>query len=145
MELCGLCPSFHIHVSLSGLHISRSPHIFPSRIGRPIMGIYKSLTDTWMWKLELRPRNSFSVNSCLEFSVLCLCSVMVIPIICSPVLCPEWVGQGISPYGTGWTAVQTAAWTKFSNHFVFRYTIFYRFTCYSCFKGIATKKMYTPL
>ncbi len=27
-------------------------HIFScSRIGRPIVGIYKSLTDTWMWKL----------------------------------------------------------------------------------------------
>ncbi len=24
----------------------------------PILGIYKSLTDTWMWKLGLRPRNS---------------------------------------------------------------------------------------
>jgi hypothetical protein len=23
----------------------------------PILGIYKSLTDTWMWKLGLRPRN----------------------------------------------------------------------------------------
>ncbi len=26
----------------------------------PILGIYKSLTETWMWKLGLRPRNSFS-------------------------------------------------------------------------------------
>ncbi len=24
----------------------------------PILGLYKSLTDTWMWKLRLRPRNS---------------------------------------------------------------------------------------
>ncbi len=24
----------------------------------PILGIYKSLTDTWMWKVELRPCNS---------------------------------------------------------------------------------------
>jgi hypothetical protein len=44
-----------------------------SRIGRPIMGIYKSFTDTW--KLGLRLRNSFSGNICLEFSVLVLCSV----------------------------------------------------------------------
>ncbi len=29
------------------------PHIFLRRIGRPIMGIYKSLTDAWMWKLFL--------------------------------------------------------------------------------------------
>jgi hypothetical protein len=32
-------------------------HLFScSRIGRPIMGILKSLTDTWMWKLKLRGR-----------------------------------------------------------------------------------------
>ena len=31
-----------------------SVHIFSCRrVGRPIMGIYKSLTDTWMWKLGL--------------------------------------------------------------------------------------------
>ncbi len=28
------------------------------KICGPILGIYKSLTDTWMWKLGLRPRNS---------------------------------------------------------------------------------------
>jgi hypothetical protein len=53
-----------------------SVHIFScSRIGRPIVGIFKSLTDTWMWKLGLRPCNSFSGNTYIEFSVLCLCSV----------------------------------------------------------------------
>jgi hypothetical protein len=36
--------------------------------------IYESLTDTWMWKLGLWPRNSFSGNVCFEFSVLVLCS-----------------------------------------------------------------------
>ncbi len=46
-----------------------------NRIGRPIMGIYKSLTDTWMWNSGLRPRNSFSGNIFSKFSVLCLCSV----------------------------------------------------------------------
>ncbi len=50
-------------------------HISSSRIGRPIMGIYKSLTDAWMWKLGLRPRYSFSGNICFEISVFCLCSV----------------------------------------------------------------------
>ncbi len=51
-------------------------HIFYcSRIGRSIVGIYKWHTDTWMWKLGLWPRNSFSGNMCFEFSVLVLCSV----------------------------------------------------------------------
>ncbi len=43
-------------------------HIFGcSRIGRLIVGINKSLTDTWMWKSGLRPRNYFSGNICFEF------------------------------------------------------------------------------
>jgi hypothetical protein len=39
-----------------------------------ILGIYKLLTVTLVWKLRLWPRNSFSGNICFEFSVLCLCS-----------------------------------------------------------------------
>ncbi len=34
-----------------------------------------SLTDTWMWKLGLRPRYSFSGNICFKFSAFWLCSV----------------------------------------------------------------------
>ncbi len=50
-----------------------SVHIFScSRKGRRIVGIYKSLTDTSMWKFGLRPHNSFSGNICLDFLVLCL-------------------------------------------------------------------------
>jgi hypothetical protein len=46
-ELRGLSPNFHIHVSVSDLYISRiGPHISSSRKGRPIVGIYNSLTDT---------------------------------------------------------------------------------------------------
>ncbi len=75
-ELRGLGPNFHIHTSVSDLHIPRiGPHISCSRIGRSIVGIYKSLTETWMWKLGLWPRNSFSGNICVQFSVLVLCSV----------------------------------------------------------------------
>jgi hypothetical protein len=55
---------------------SGSVHIFPpaEKKGRPIVGIYNSLTDTWMWKLGLRPRYSFSGNICFKFSAFCLCS-----------------------------------------------------------------------
>jgi hypothetical protein len=49
-------------------------NISSSRIGRLSVGIYKSLTDAWMWKLVLRPRYSFSGNICFEISVFCLCS-----------------------------------------------------------------------
>ncbi len=74
-ELRGLSPYFHIHVSVRDSYIPRIGHIFPcNRIGRQTVGIYKSLTDTWMWKLGLRPRKSFSGNFCFKFSVLCLCS-----------------------------------------------------------------------
>ncbi len=37
-----------------------------------IQGIYKSLTDTWMWKLGLRPRNSQKRNTRLGFSLQCI-------------------------------------------------------------------------
>ncbi len=33
------------------------------KIRGPILGIYKSLIDTWMWKLWLRPRNSQNRNT----------------------------------------------------------------------------------
>jgi hypothetical protein len=68
-------PNFHIHVSLSDLYIPRiSLHISSSRTGRPIVGLYNSLTDTWLWKLGLRPRYFFSGNICYKFSAFCLCS-----------------------------------------------------------------------
>ncbi len=61
-----------IYVFPGTVHI----HISYSRIGRSVVGIYKSLTDTWMWKLGLWPRNSFSENICFKFLVLVLCNVM---------------------------------------------------------------------
>ncbi len=45
-------PNFHIHVSVSGLYIPT--------IGLLILLQENMLRDTWMWKLGLRPRNSFS-------------------------------------------------------------------------------------
>ncbi len=70
-------PQPHIHVSVSDLYSPRiGLHISSSRVGRPIVGIYKSLTDAWMWKLGLRPRYSFFGNICFEISVFCLCSAL---------------------------------------------------------------------
>ncbi len=70
----------HSCASVSDLYLNskdRSMHIFCSRIGRSIVGIYAyfSLTDTWVWKLGLWPRNSFSGNICVKFSVLYLSSM----------------------------------------------------------------------
>jgi hypothetical protein len=48
-ELRGLSPNFRIHVSVTDLYIYyriRSTFFSCSRIGRPIRGIYKSLTET---------------------------------------------------------------------------------------------------
>ncbi len=76
-ELRGLSPSFYIHVPVSDLYIPRiGPHISYSRNGSSILGIYNSLPDTWMWKLGLRPRYSFSGNICFQFSAFFLCSVV---------------------------------------------------------------------
>jgi hypothetical protein len=64
-------------VSVSDLYSPRIDlHISSSRTGRPFVEIYKSPTDAWMWKLELRPRYSFSGNICFEISVFCLCSAV---------------------------------------------------------------------
>jgi hypothetical protein len=37
----------------------------------PILGIYKLLTDTWMWKLGLRPCNFQKKNTQMGFSLQC--------------------------------------------------------------------------
>ncbi len=62
-EYRGLSPNFHIHVSVSGLYIPTMglPFLLEEICG-PILGIHKSLTDTWMWKLGLRPRYSQKRN-----------------------------------------------------------------------------------
>ncbi len=67
-----------IYIFPGSVHI----HISSSRKGRPIVGIYNSLTDTWMWKLGLRPRYSFSGNIYFKFSVFFLCSVGVLLCLC---------------------------------------------------------------
>ncbi len=62
-EYRGLSPNFHIHVSVSKLYIPTMglPFLLEEICGL-ILGTYKSLTDTWMWKLGLRPRNSQKRN-----------------------------------------------------------------------------------
>ncbi len=59
-ELHGHSPNFRIHVSVSDLCIPTIdlPILLQGNRCGPILGIYRSLTDTWMWKLGLRPRNS---------------------------------------------------------------------------------------
>ncbi len=54
-----LSPNFHIHVSVRDLYIPIiGLPILLEEICRLILGLCKSLTDTWMWKLGLRPRCS---------------------------------------------------------------------------------------
>jgi hypothetical protein len=58
-EYRGLSPNFHIHVSVSELYIpTMGLPVLLEEICRLILGKYKSLKDTWMWKLGLRPRYS---------------------------------------------------------------------------------------
>ncbi len=66
-ELCALSPNFHIHVSVSDLYIPRWVCLFCRKICGPILEIYRLLTDTWMWKLGLGPRNSFPGNTCCNY------------------------------------------------------------------------------
>ncbi len=62
-EYRGFSPNFHINVSVSELYIPTMGLLFLlEEICGPILGIYKSLTDTWMWKLGPRPRNSQKRN-----------------------------------------------------------------------------------
>jgi hypothetical protein len=58
-ELRGHSPNFHIHVSVSDLYIPTiDMPVLLQEICGLILGINKSVTDTTMWKLGLRPRNS---------------------------------------------------------------------------------------
>ncbi len=62
-----LFPNSYTHKYARDLYV----YVFPgsvclfccSRICGAILGINKSLTDTWMWKLGLRPRNSQKRNA----------------------------------------------------------------------------------
>ncbi len=69
-----LAPNFHFHVSVIDLCIPTIGPLFCSKLGGPIMGIYKSLKETWISKLGTRPCSFISGNICFEFLVPCLCS-----------------------------------------------------------------------
>ncbi len=64
-ELHGLSPNFKTFRCLWAIYIfPQSVCLFCYwKICGPILGIYKSLTDKWMWKLWLRTHNSFSGNT----------------------------------------------------------------------------------
>ncbi len=74
-ELRGHSLIFHIHVYVSDLSIPTIDlPILLQEICGPILEIWKciyckSLTDTWMRKLGLRPRNSQKRNTKMEFSL----------------------------------------------------------------------------
>ncbi len=73
-EYWGLSPNFHIHASVSDLYIfTIGLPVLLEEICRPILGLHKSLTDTWMWKLGLRPRYSQKRNTKVGFSLQCSC------------------------------------------------------------------------
>jgi hypothetical protein len=63
-EMRGNIPNFHIHVPVSDLYIPTNDlPILLQEICGLILGIFKSLTDTRMWKSGLRPRNSQKRNT----------------------------------------------------------------------------------
>jgi hypothetical protein len=49
------------------------------KICGPNLGIYKSLTDTWIWELGLRPRNSYSGNTYMGFLLQCMLNKVGVP------------------------------------------------------------------
>jgi hypothetical protein len=80
-EYGGLSPNFHIHASVSDLYIPMiSFPILLEEICRPILGLYKSLTDTWIWKLGLRPRYSQKMNTYVGFSLQCRHWLFAVPV-----------------------------------------------------------------
>jgi hypothetical protein len=53
MEYRGLIPNFHIHVCVRELYIPRiGLPILLQEICGPILGLYKSLTEKWMWNWD---------------------------------------------------------------------------------------------
>ncbi len=108
---CAASPQFRGHVSVNDIYIQRigPPPIFMQQNRQTDHGTYKSLPETWMWKLGLRPHNSFSGNIYFEFSILCLCSVVPGRTVDPPDWC--WPPAAQSPHhpaAAGWRRSSTA-------------------------------------
>ncbi len=72
MKLRGLVPILYIHVRIWELFIPTiGPQMQYRKIAGPIVGMYKSFTDTWMQIFGRSPRSFISGNICFEFSVQC--------------------------------------------------------------------------
>ncbi len=73
MKLHGLIPNFYIPVSVKDLyiHIISPPNLL-YRVCEPIVGIYKSLTDTLLKKLGMRPHSFILGNICFDFTGQCI-------------------------------------------------------------------------
>jgi hypothetical protein len=57
--LCSVSQFLHSYICERFIHFQDwSAYSAAGKICGPILGKYKSLTDTWMWKLGLRPQNS---------------------------------------------------------------------------------------
>ncbi len=73
MKLRGLVPNFTF-MYLWAIYIFQliGPPILCSKVGGPIVGIFKSLSEAWMWKFGTRPRSFISgiFVSSFPYSVL---------------------------------------------------------------------------
>ncbi len=100
-----------IYIPRIGSHIC-----LQQSIDRSIVGIYKSFTDTWIWKLGLWPRSSFSGNICFKFSVLVLCSagkstfLAESPLSYAEVSNPCWSAKGLPKADTAMKGVMDYYW-----------------------------------
>ncbi len=101
-EYRGLSPNFHIHVSVSELYIPTMGLPFlREEICGPILGIYKSLTDTWMWNWgwgHAIPRKGIYKRNC-RCSVGMESVFYPAPWLFLPGFAEATWGVGAAPYG----------------------------------------------